>query len=373
MTECYPISSNPLPPRNRKAGSAGVAADTEIGIIDEAGNLRPRGETGEIVVSGPHVTRRYLNDSTNNRNTFANGWFRTGDQGYVDPDGYLFVTGRLKEIINRGGEKISPREIDEVLLEHSAVSEAVTFPVPHPTLGEDIAAAIVLRDNASINERQIQQFALTRLAEFKVPRRIAIVNEIPKGPTGKVQRIGLAEKIGLAAPDPSGSDRRRLIISARNRLEFRLAQIWKEVLGLLYVGVLDNFFELGGHSILAMLLITRVEKEFRRCISLRTLYEAPTIEKLADYLRRGGDTRTWSRLIPLQPRGSKPPFFLLHGEERLGRQIGVDRPVYELRPHGLDGQPAPLTIEEMAVDYLAEIRTVQPITYYSYQEGDHHG
>src|SRR5262249_8393328 len=144
MTECYPITSNPLPPGKRKAGSAGVAAGTEIAVIDDGGHLLRSGENGEIVVSGPHAMQGYLNDPKDNKTTFANGWFRTGDQGYMDSDGYLFITGRLKEIINRGGEKISPREVDEVLLDHPAVTQAVTFAVPHATLGEDIAAAVVL-------------------------------------------------------------------------------------------------------------------------------------------------------------------------------------------------------------------------------------
>ena len=201
MTECYPITSNPLPPGERKAGSVGVAAGTDIAIVDQAGKLLPREEPGEIVVSGPQVMEGYLNESTNNQNTFTNGWLRTGDQGFMDADGYLFVTGRLKEMINRGGEKISPREIDEVLLEHSAVAEAVSFAVPHVTLGEEVAAAVVLRDNVSVTEEEIQRFAAIRLAEFKVPRRVLIVKEIPKSATGKVQRIGLAEKLGLIGPN----------------------------------------------------------------------------------------------------------------------------------------------------------------------------
>ena len=128
---------------------------------------------------------------------FTNGWFRTGDQGIQDEDGYLTITGRLKEIINRGGEKISPREVDEVLMDHPAVQQAVTFAMPHPKLGEEVAAAVVLREGAEATERDIRDFAAERLAPFKVPRKVLVLTEIPKGPTGKLQRIGLAEKLGL--------------------------------------------------------------------------------------------------------------------------------------------------------------------------------
>jgi len=140
----------------------------------------------------------YENNLKANAEGFAHGWFHTGDQGFMDEDGYLKITGRLKEIINRGGEKVAPVEVDEVLMEHPAVHQAVTFAVPHDKLGEDVAAAVVLRDGQSVNERALQDFANTKLAAFKVPRRILILEEIPKGATGKLQRIGLAQKLGLA-------------------------------------------------------------------------------------------------------------------------------------------------------------------------------
>jgi acyl-CoA synthetase (AMP-forming)/AMP-acid ligase II len=141
--------------------------------------------------------RGYENNAKANAEAYVNGWFRTGDQGVMDADGYFSITGRLKEIINRGGEKISPREVDEVLLDHPSVEQCVTFAVPHDLLGEDVAAAVVLRDGAQTAEQELRAFAKERLADFKVPRRIVILDEIPKGATGKVQRIGLAHKLGL--------------------------------------------------------------------------------------------------------------------------------------------------------------------------------
>ena len=200
MTEAsHQMASNPLPPGIRKPGSVGVAAGPEVAIMAEDGDeLLPAGEIGEIVIRGPNVMHGYANNPEANARAFTQGWFRTGDQGYMDEDGYVFITGRLKEIINRGGEKISPREVDEVLLDHPAVAQAVTFALPDADLGEDVAAAVVLREPGA-TEKELRRFASLRLAPFKVPRRIVIVDEIPKGPTGKIQRIGLAERLGLTA------------------------------------------------------------------------------------------------------------------------------------------------------------------------------
>jgi acyl-CoA synthetase (AMP-forming)/AMP-acid ligase II len=200
MTEAaHQMASNPLPPRARKPGSVGIAAGPEVGIMDDDGNLLESGEVGEVVIKGPNVTRGYANNPAANATAFTNGWFRTGDQGTMDVEGYLYLTGRLKEIINRGGEKISPREIDEVLLDHPAVAQVVTFAMPHERLGEEVAAAVVLADGTACEERELRDFCSARLADFKVPRKVLILTEIPKGATGKVQRIGLAEKLGLKA------------------------------------------------------------------------------------------------------------------------------------------------------------------------------
>ncbi len=198
MTEAsHQMTSNPLPPKARRAGCVGIAAGPEVAIMDMAGNLLAAGETGEIVIRGENVTKGYENNPAANASAFTNGWFRTGDQGVMDSEGSLTLTGRLKEIINRGGEKISPREVDDILMTHPAVAQAVAFAVPHDKLGEDVAAAIVLREGASATDREIRNFAAKHLADFKVPRQILILDEIPKGATGKLQRIGLAEKLGL--------------------------------------------------------------------------------------------------------------------------------------------------------------------------------
>jgi acyl-CoA synthetase (AMP-forming)/AMP-acid ligase II len=204
MTEAaHQMASNLLPPGARKPGSVGPAAGPEVAILSQDGTVLPAGEIGEICIRGPNVTKGYENNEKANTEAFAHGWFHTGDQGTMDADGFVRLTGRLKEIINRGGEKISPREVDDVLMDHPAVQQVVTFAMPHDKLGEDVAAAVVLREGTSATERELRDFCATRLADFKVPRRLVFLDEIPKGATGKLQRIGLAEKLGLgqaAAP-----------------------------------------------------------------------------------------------------------------------------------------------------------------------------
>lgn len=198
MTEAsHQMASNPLPPRPRFAGCVGVAAGPDIAIMDEAGDLLPAGSLGEVVIRGRNVTSGYEANPEANTKAFTNGWFRTGDQGVIDEQGYLRLTGRLKEMINRGGEKISPLEVDTVIMDHPAVAQVVTFGMPHDKLGEDVAAAVVLREGAACDERELRAFVSTRIADFKVPRKILFLAEIPKGATGKLQRIGLAEKLGV--------------------------------------------------------------------------------------------------------------------------------------------------------------------------------
>jgi acyl-CoA synthetase (AMP-forming)/AMP-acid ligase II len=199
MTEAaHQMASNPLPPRVRKPGSVGIAAGPEVAIMSPAGQLLKADQEGEIVIRGPNVTVGYVNNPAANETAYEHGWFHTGDQGTMDAEGYVRVTGRLKEIINRGGEKISPREVDEVLMDHPAVAQVVCFGVPHDKLGEEVGAAIVLREGQSATEQEIRAFAATKLADFKVPKKVLIMDEIPKGATGKLQRIGLAQKLGLA-------------------------------------------------------------------------------------------------------------------------------------------------------------------------------
>ena len=192
MTEAaHQMSSNPLPPGKRVPGSVGPGTGVGIGIMDEQGSIQPAGETGEVAIQGPNVIEGYEDNPQSNADSFTDGWFRTGDQGFLDEQGYLTLVGRIKELINRSGEKVSPVEIDEVLLSHPAVSEAVAFGIPHATHGEEPAAAVVLSAQAS--QRELVAYCREHMADFKVPRVIHIVDAIPRTATGKVQRRIVAE------------------------------------------------------------------------------------------------------------------------------------------------------------------------------------
>ena len=208
-----------------------------------------------------------------NRAAFANGWFRTGDLGRLDSDGYLTITGRLKEIVNRGGEKLSPRDVEASLREHLAVREAAAFAVPHPTLGQDVAAAVVLEPGASAAEDELRGFLFGRLPDYKIPTRIVIVDEIPKGPTGKIQRLGLADRLAdrLAAE----------FVAPRGDTETLVAQLFAEVLGVEQVGATDNFFALGGDSLRGEQVLARLRT--RRSLNLppTALFKMPTVAEFA--------------------------------------------------------------------------------------------
>jgi acyl-CoA synthetase (AMP-forming)/AMP-acid ligase II/thioesterase domain-containing protein/acyl carrier protein len=369
MTEAsHQITGNPLPPRDRKPGSVGVSSGPDIATMDDRGNLLPPGQSGEIVIRGTNITHGYEHNPIANEGAFTNGWFRTGDQGCLDAEGYLFITGRLKEIINRGGEKISPREVDDVLMDHPAIAQVATFAAPHVSLGEDVAAAVVLREDASVSAKEIQDFASSRLADFKVPRRVIFLKEIPKGPTGKLQRIGLAEKLGLAEPVETGPVSPRASAAPRDSVESRLTAIWERVLSLEFVGIKDNFFDLGGNSLLAVSLIMEIEKAFGRRLPPSFLFHAATVEQLAEIFRKREAAFLSSPLVAIQPGGPKPAFFFIHAVSGnvlhyrpLSRYLGCDQPFYGLQAQGLDGEQRPLRqIAEMAALYLTEICRIQP-------------
>ncbi|HTO94344.1 MAG TPA: non-ribosomal peptide synthetase [Bacteroidota bacterium] len=285
MTEAAPqIASVPLPPARQKPGTVGIPVGIEIAIIGERGELLPPGLAGEIAVRGPSVMKGYLGGEEVNRESFVNGWFRTGDQGYLDGEGYLTLTGRIREIINRGGEKISPLEVDAVLLNHPSVSKAVTFPVPHPALGEEVAAAVVLRPGANATEQEIQEFVVRELSVAKVPRHILFVPEIPSDGRGKVRRASLAGQLGLrASPVMTGEHPATGSGAPATQVERELAVIWQDVLKL-QEGALtvdSRFLDVGGDSVSAVLISSRVRGAFSVELSPVAFFEAPTIAGLA--------------------------------------------------------------------------------------------
>ncbi len=283
MTEAsHQMASSPLPPGKRKPGSVGMPTGIDLAILDETGKVLAAEEVGEIGIRGPNVTKGYENNPEANQNSFVNGWFRTGDQGRLDVDGYLWITGRVKELIVRGGEKIAPREIDELLLTHPAVAQALAFAIPDQALGEEVGAAVVLKPGVSVSEMQLCEYMAERIVDFKVPRRIVFLESLPLGPTGKPQRIGLASKLGIDSTKPK--EMKQGSLEPRNEIERRVADIWREVLRKPTLGVLDNFFDLGGDSILAVQLTNRLAREFEVKISVPRLIQLATVAEIASWI-----------------------------------------------------------------------------------------
>ena len=300
MTEtCLYATSNPLPPLERKIGSVGIAVGTELVILDGEGVSLPAGQPGEIAVRGANIMTAYENNPSANAEAFIDGWFRTGDQGYLDRDRYLYITGRLKETINRGGEKISPVEVEEVLAKHPEVATAVVFAVPHPTLGEDVAAAVVLRNDSGSGVLDLRRYVAARLVGHKVPGQILIIDAIPVSSTGKVQRARLAQFF---------SDRLQAeFVEPRNVNELCLADIWQDVLGIPSISINDNFFALGGDSIKATQVISRIRQRFHVEVSIQSFFVAPTVASLAQELSPGGSERHHADVTPVEIRSPSAP------------------------------------------------------------------
>jgi hypothetical protein len=283
MTEAaHQMCSNPLGRQRQRYGSVGPAAGPQVKIVDEAGADAPPATVGEVAIRGSNVTTGYAGNPAANAQAFVDGWFRTGDLGRLDADGYLYLVGRSKEIINRGGEKIAPREVDEVLLQHPAVAQAVTFAIPDERLGEAVGAAIVLATGARADEHAIAAFAAERLANFKVPQRIVILTELPKGPTGKLVRIGLAEALGLDRPQCANiAEPMRPSTPQEAAFIETLRAIWCEVLKLAGVADEADFLSLGGDSVAAAQIIARIRVRCERELSIAAFFERTTLASMA--------------------------------------------------------------------------------------------
>ncbi len=361
LTEAGPVTSNPLPPGVRKTGSAGVKLGVDVSIIDEAGNVQTPGATGEIVVRGPSVIEAYRDDPEATRGAFRDGWLRTGDLGYFDSDGYLFVVGRVKEMINRGGEKILPGEIDHVLQEHPAVMDAAAFSIPHPTLGEDVAAAVVLRSGSVPKASELRQFAATRLAPFKVPHRIMVLDAIPKSPTGKPQRGLLAKRAQAEAV--AGATR------ALSPLEEQLVGIWERALPRAPVGVDDDFFALGGDSFALTLMLAEVQDTFGEIADPSEFFASATVATLARLIESRSDAPVTANpsVLALQPHGPRAPIFCVPGVgmdpyyfRHLVRRLGGEQPFYVLRDLRLSDLGRTTTIEQLAQRLALAVHSVRP-------------
>lgn len=316
MTEAaHQMCCNPLPPSVRKAGSVGLAAGPEVAVMDAMGSLLGADEVGEVVIRGDNVTPGYVANPSANEAAFAHGWFHTGDQGRIDADGYLHLTGRLKELINRGGEKIAPREIDEALLAHPGVRQALAFAIPHAQLGEDIGAAVELREGASVSEGELRDWAARRLASFKAPRLLRIVEKIPTGATGKLQRIGLAEKLGIVPID----DRlQTAYVAPRNERETAIAAMWARYFPGKEIGVETRFEALGGDSLLAARMLTELEVEFGTTAPMQRFVADSTIACLAREMREEAQL-----FVPLRKGNGGAPLLCIPGHD--GSLLGLTR------------------------------------------------
>jgi acyl-CoA synthetase (AMP-forming)/AMP-acid ligase II/aryl carrier-like protein len=373
MTEAaQQITHNPLPPGRRKPGSVGLPAGPEVAIMSETGEILAQGETGEIVIRGENVMPGYDRNPEVNAITRSNGWFRTGDEGYFDEEGYLYVTGRLKEMINRSGEKVSPREVDEVLLEHPAIEQATTFAVRHSRLGEDVGAAVVVRRGMPLTESEVRHFVAARLADFKVPGIVRIVSEIPKGPTGKLKRIGLAEALGVEPIGERTEASKAEYDAPRTPLERRLCDIWRSVLRVRQIGVQDDFFYLGGDSVLATEVLARVARSENVQLPLLDFVEQPTISAASVRLEKAqkenrAECRRWLGLIPIQASGDKAPLFCAPGHDanlflypHMARHLQRDRPIVGFPPVYTDERWRIRPVEEVAARNIRLMRACRP-------------
>jgi hypothetical protein len=264
-----------LPPGPRKRGSVGIAVEEPVTILDEEGQPQPAGQPGEIAIRGGNVMHGYAHDPAANAVAFVDGALRTGDYGYLDEDGYLFIIGRVKEIINRGGSKVSPAQVDEALVDHSGLAQVAAFALPHPTLGEDVAVAVVLRPGHAVTERELREYAAARLADYKVPSRVFMLDAIPRNATGKVQRLKLTERF---------STTERAATAHTSASAAAIAAIWSEVLGVTDVGPTENFFDLGGSSLMLTRVAERLSTLTGREVPPAALAMHPTVAAIVEFL-----------------------------------------------------------------------------------------
>lgn len=389
MTEAAPqITSSPLPPGERKAGSAGCPTGIEVRIVGAGGELVGRGQTGEIQIRGASVMSGYEGGEEPNVGAFDGDWFRTGDLGYLDEGGYLFLQGRLKELINRGGEKVLPRVVEQVLLEYPGVAEAVAFPVAHPVLGDEVGAAVAARGKR-LEVDELRRFAAERLRPHEVPAKLAVLEEIPKGPGGKPQRYRLAAQLGMT----SARGMRSAVAGETNEpgeIEQRLQAIWCRVLNRQSVGLDDEFFDVGGDSLATVVLQTAVQEEFgcgNGLVERMEFFDAPTIRMqsraLSKSMEKRGQKESHPRALPPElayvsprfvsslgswaPQAGKPPVFCIpsagsNGSNLVGlaAALGADWPFCVLVDRVQEHSDKDCSIEAVAARLMSRVLEIQP-------------
>jgi acyl-CoA synthetase (AMP-forming)/AMP-acid ligase II/thioesterase domain-containing protein len=378
MTETGPIATDACTPSDRVPGSVGRSSGIDLGILNETGDLLPPDVEGEIAVRGPAVFAGYLDNPEANRTAFRNGWFCTGDLGRLDQEGNIFVTGRLKEMINRGGEKIVPGEVDLVLASHPAVLEAAAFSVPHPTLGEDVACAVVLRpgDGPAITTTELRRFAAQQLASFKVPRRIWIVDQIPRGEQGKPQRWLLTERFteGHVPPSPAEVLAQKQADDADD-IFYKLHEIWARILDRNDLGFDEDFFNAGGDSLAAISMLAEVDQRFssQTSASAASFFDDPTLVQLtrlvgkAPLPRPSQNVSSDIRIFPVRETGCGRRLWCVpaDGDEglyfrRLATHLHGQMDVSIVRPMNTFYSRALFTFERAGKEVTATIRQAQP-------------
>jgi oxalate---CoA ligase len=374
MSEACPIALDTFLPGRRVPGSAGRSCGLEIRTLDSSGEFLPPGEDGEIVVRGPSVFSGYADDPEATRAAFQDGWFKTGDAGHLDGNGNLFVTGRLKEIINRGGEKIAPNEVDAVLASHPAVLEAAAFAVPHPTLGEDVAGAVVLRQGtkALLGPLQLRRYAAEHLAAFKVPHRIYFVEQIPRGELGKPQRLLLAERFGkMRSPPPTPAEVTEQITV--HPIAANLHEMWARILDRDDLGFDEDFFDAGGDSLAAINMLAQVDERFGSQTSAQaaSFLDEPTLAHLASLVdHRSLSTTEESseiQIFPLRAEGTSSQLFCVpdNGAEglyyrRLAKHLSGKIDLSVVRPANTVHSETLFSFERAGQRVAEAIRKAQP-------------
>jgi thioesterase domain-containing protein/acyl carrier protein len=349
------MTAPPVPPEQARPGTVGRVPAGEMAIRGDDGAMLPSGQTGQVVLRGPSVMPGYLLDIDGEPTGLENGWLATGDLGRIDADGFLSVVGRTKEIINRGGEKISPYDVEKALLEHPAVKEAAVFAVPHPRLGENVAAAVVLEAGESATSSALVDFLYDRLAPFQLPRQVHVLASLPVGTTGKISRPQLSAMF---------ADQAREIVAPDQPLQIQIAEIWQRHLERDDIGIDDDFFEIGGDSLQATEMLLQLEEATGQAVAPSEVRAELTIRNLALALARSA---TSAESVTRIKDGSGMPLFLCHGDYdgwglyalRLAELLDDPGPVYLLHSN-LDRSAGIATIEDMAGQYLPRLVAAWP-------------
>lgn len=373
-SETGTLTSNPLPPGIRKPGSVGKPMFNEVKIIDEDGNFLPPNTGGEIVARGPSVFDGYLDNPDENTKSFVNGWFRTGDLGQFDDDGYLTLIGRKKDMINRGGEKIGTSEVEAAISSHPAVAEACVFSIPHSTLGEEVAAAVVASAGHTVTEAQIRTHGRSLLTGFKVPRLVFVLASLPKSATNKIQRGEVSrhcQELLRTRKDTENTSPHHW-----SNIEREIAELWADVLKVPSneISPSDDFFLVGGDSLKAFELFLLIESQYRIRLGLRHAFdEAATVQGMAllvEHAREGKPVSVskTAGLVSIKIEGDRPPLFAIPGSggnpigfAHLGRLLDERQPLIGIESRGMDGSMKPLVrMEAIAADNIERIKTIQP-------------